>query len=109
VRTYGKNATNGEKVKLGKMGKERDRLTRRGLNHFCFGELQGNLRSEPRLGVRVSVNQENTRGLDLFASPSKNVLPCGVSGEVEVANFATDRNGTRVTPIDIPSLAGLSE
>jgi len=91
------------------MGKERDRLTRRGLNHFCFGELQGDLRSEPRLRVRIPVNQEHARGLDLLTSPSKDIFSFRVSGEVEVANFATDGHRTCVTPIDIPSLAGLSE
>jgi hypothetical protein len=109
VRTYGKNATNGEKVKLGKMGKERDGLTRRRLDNLHTGALLCELSGKPGLSVRVPVNEEYARRLDLLTSPSKNIFSFRVGGEVEVANFATDRNGTRVTPIDIPSLACLSQ
>jgi hypothetical protein len=42
------------------------------------------------LGIGVTVDEEDPGGLNFFGNPAEEVFAGGVSGEVEVADFATN-------------------
>ena len=77
-------------MELGKLAEKGDGKGRRRLNDFHAWAGCGEGGGKPGLGVGVTVDEEDSGGLNFFGDPTKEVFAGGVSGEVEVADFATN-------------------
>ena len=84
-------------------------MSRRGLDEFHPWTILGELLGKPGLGLWIPVDQHDPGGLDLLAGPLEQILPGGVSSEIEVANFAPDGDVTVVSPVDPTSLPGFTK
>jgi hypothetical protein len=110
VRPWEKIATKERKVELGKFAEEGDGKARRRLNDFHAWAGYGEGGGEPRLGVGVTMNEQNAGGFNIFGDPAEKVFPGSVSGKVEVADFAADGERTALfAPVDGASLACFSK
>jgi hypothetical protein len=62
------------------------------------------------LGVGVTVDEEDPGGLNFFGNPAEEVFAGGVSGEVEVADFATNGQGSALfSPVDGTALSRFAQ
>jgi len=97
-------------VELGKFAEEGDGKARRRLNDFHAWAGCGEGGGKPGLGVGVTVDEEDSGGLNFFGDPAKEVFAGGVSGEIEVADFATNGQGAALfSPVDGTALSRFAQ
>jgi hypothetical protein len=98
-----------KKVKLGKMGEQGDGLSRRRLNHLCFGTLERDLGCEPGLGVGIAMDEQNSGWLNLITGPTQDVLAGGVGGEIKISDLTTNGDRAGIAPRYFAALARFSQ
>ena len=82
------------------MCEQGNRLSRWGLYDFHPWTILGELLGKPGLGFWIPVDKHDPGGLDLLAGPLEQIFPGSVSGEIKVANFATNGDIPVVAPVD---------
>ena len=75
-------------------------MSRRGLDDFHPWTILGELLGEPGLGFRIPMDKHDPGGLDLLTGPLEKIFPGAMSGEIKVANFATNGDIPVVAPVD---------